>query len=107
MRFEASSEWLSMVGMKSVAFAFLVSLAVAGNAAAQPPQPPAQQAPLEKPVFVPEVGQAGKDVVWVPTPQLVVEKMLDVAKVTKDDYVIDLGSGDGRNVIAAAKRGAR
>jgi len=57
--------------------------------------------------FVPQVGQEGKDVVWVPTPQELVEKMLDMAKVTPQDYVIDLGSGDGRNVIAAAKRGAR
>ena len=55
----------------------------------------------------PYVGQPGKDVIWVPTPEALVEKMLDMAKVTKNDYVIDLGSGDGRNVIAAAKRGAR
>ena len=60
----------------------------------------------EKP-YEPVVGQAGKDVVWVPTPFSLVEKMLDLAKVTPQDYVIDLGSGDGRNVIAAAKRGAR
>ncbi|MDP2390891.1 MAG: methyltransferase domain-containing protein [Acidobacteriota bacterium] len=57
--------------------------------------------------FEPQVGQAGKDVVWVPTPQAVVDKMLDMAKVTKDDFVMDLGSGDGRTVITAAKRGAR
>src|SRR3989338_2841151 len=57
--------------------------------------------------FVPQVGQEGKDVVWVPTPQELVEKMLDMAKVTPQDYVIDLGSGDGRTVITAAKRGAR
>lgn len=57
--------------------------------------------------FQPEVGQAGKDVVWVPTPPELVEQMLDLANVTSDDFVIDLGSGDGRNVIAAAKRGAR
>lgn len=56
--------------------------------------------------FRPEVGQAGKDVVWVPTPPVLVEKMLDVAKVTPQDFVMDLGSGDGRNIIAAAKRGA-
>jgi SAM-dependent methyltransferase len=55
----------------------------------------------------PYVGQPGKDVVWVPTPYTLVEKMLDMARVTPQDYVIDLGSGDGRNVIAAAKRGAR
>jgi precorrin-6B methylase 2 len=57
--------------------------------------------------FVPEVGQAGKDVVWVPTPPEMVEKMLDLAEVTPQDFVMDLGSGDGRNVIGAAKRGAR
>ena len=57
--------------------------------------------------FEPQVGQAGKDVVWVPTPQAVVDKMLDMAKVTKSDVVMDLGSGDGRTVITAAKRGAR
>src|SRR5262245_21410924 len=57
--------------------------------------------------YEPKVGQAGKDVVWVPSPESTVEKMLDVAKVTPRDFVVDLGSGDGRNVIAAAKRGAR
>ena len=51
--------------------------------------------------------QLGKDVVWVGNPEAMVQKMLDVAGVTPQDYVIDLGSGDGRNVIAAAKRGAR
>jgi precorrin-6B methylase 2 len=57
--------------------------------------------------FEPVPGQAGKDVVWVPTPPELVEKMLDLAKVTPQDFVMDLGSGDGRNIIAAAKRGAR
>lgn len=57
--------------------------------------------------FQPQVGQGGKDVVWVPTPQALVEKMLDMAKVTPQDFVMDLGSGDGRTVITAAKRGAR
>lgn len=57
--------------------------------------------------YEPEVGQAGKDVVWVPTPQVLVDKMLDMAKVTPQDFVMDLGSGDGRTVITAAKRGAR
>ena len=55
----------------------------------------------------PVLGQPGKDVVWIPSPNDMVEKMLDMAKVTPDDLVVDLGSGDGRNVIAAAKRGAR
>ena len=57
--------------------------------------------------FTPAVGQPGKDVVWVPSPQTLVDRMLDMAKVTAQDYVIDLGSGDGRTVITAAKRGAR
>jgi SAM-dependent methyltransferase len=57
--------------------------------------------------YQPSVGQEGKDVIWVPTPQALVDKMLDLAKVTAKDYVIDLGSGDGRTVITAAKRGAK
>ncbi len=57
--------------------------------------------------YVPEVGQQGKDVVWVPTPQELVDTMLAIAKVTPADFVMDLGSGDGRTVISAAKRGAK
>jgi len=57
--------------------------------------------------YQPQVGQEGKDVIWVPTPQELVDKMLDMGKVTSKDYVIDLGSGDGRTVITAAKRGAK
>jgi precorrin-6B methylase 2 len=64
------------------------------------------QATQTKP-FEPTVGQAGKDVVWVPTPQPLVERMLDLAKVTPQDFLMDLGSGDGRTVITAAKRGLR
>ena len=56
--------------------------------------------------FVPYSGQDGKDVVWVPTPQALVDAMLGLAKITSSDYLIDLGSGDGRTVITAAKRGA-
>ncbi|MDQ3486720.1 MAG: class I SAM-dependent methyltransferase [Acidobacteriota bacterium] len=59
-----------------------------------------------KPKFEPQSGQAGKDVVWVPTPQVLVNKMLSMAKVTPQDVVMDLGSGDGRTVISAAKLGA-
>ncbi len=57
--------------------------------------------------FEPRVGQAGKDVVWVPTPQALVDMMLEMAKATPSDYLMDLGSGDGRTVITAAKRGIR
>jgi len=67
----------------------------------------AQQAPAESKEYVPQVGQSGKDVVWVPTPEALVERMLKLAGVGPKDYVIDLGSGDGRTVIAAAKIGAR
>lgn len=77
--------------------ALLVVALAAGSAAAQETLTP----------FEPRVGQAGKDVVWVPSDQQVVEKMLDLAQITPQDFVMDLGSGDGRNVIAAAKRGAR
>lgn len=79
-------------------FTPLLMLVFGANlAAAQTPATP----------YEPKVGQAGKDVVWVPTPQELVETMLDMAEVGPDDFVIDLGSGDGRNVIAAARRGAR
>lgn len=57
--------------------------------------------------YEPSLGQGGKDVIWVPTPEGLVEAMLDMAKLTPEDYLIDLGSGDGRIVIAAAKRGAK
>ena len=65
------------------------------------------QATKEAPsAYQPMVGQEGKDVVWVPTPQALVDKMLDMAKLTPKDTLMDLGSGDGRTVITAAKRGA-
>src|ERR1051325_25691 len=64
-------------------------------------------AQTQAPTYEPSVGQEGKDVVWVPTPQSLVNKMLDMAKLTPNDFHMDLGSGDGRTVITAAKRGAR
>ena len=58
--------------------------------------------------YEPQVGQAGKDVIWVPTPDEVVQRMLRMAQVTANDYVVDLGAGDGKIAIAAAKTmGAR
>jgi SAM-dependent methyltransferase len=66
---------------------------------------PASAQQVTKP-FEPVSGQAGKDVVWVPTSPALVDLMMKVAKVTRDDFVMDLGSGDGRNIIAAAKLGA-
>ena len=72
----------------------LLLLANNGCAQVQPAQTDYQPRPF----------QEGKDVVWLPTPQPVVEKMLEIAKVTPKDFVIDLGSGDGRTVITAAKK---
>jgi hypothetical protein len=86
----------------SAALALLLVLTLAPPAMAQ-----AQPETQTKESYEPEVGQAGKDVVWVPTSQALVEKMLDIAKVTPQDYLIDLGSGDGRTVITAAKRGLK
>lgn len=57
--------------------------------------------------YKPELDQPGRDVIWVPTPEALAHVMLDLAKVTAGDYLIDLGSGDGRLVILAAKRGAQ
>jgi len=86
--------------VRSTSLAMLISLGAAGAfAQAQPASPPGG--------YEPSVGQEGKDVVWVPTPQALVDKMLAMAKVTPGDYLIDLGSGDGRTVITAAKRGVR
>jgi len=79
---------------------FLGIVLLAATAAFAQSQPGTQQ-------FEPYEGQPGKDVVWVPTAGTLVDTMLDLAKVTPQDYLIDLGSGDGRLVIAAAKRGAR
>ena len=78
-------------------FAVLLA-ACSALAFAQPQKAPAAYEPAE--------GQEGKDVVWVPTSQALVDKMLDMARVTSRDFVIDLGSGDGRTVITAARRGA-
>ena len=86
----------------SPAMRFALAILVAASSAlafAQAQNPPA--------AYEPSVGQEGKDVVWVPTPQALVDKMLDMAKVTPADFVMDLGSGDGRTVITAAKRGVR
>ena len=79
--------------MRAVALVLLAALAAPAFAQTQ--------------AYQPQPFQAGKDVVWVPTPQALVDKLLDLAQVTKDDIVMDLGSGDGRTVITAAKRGAR
>ena len=86
--------------LRRVVFAsFLSVFAAAAIGQTQPPKKDAE--------FKPSVGQEGKDVVWVPTSQALVNRMLDMAKVTSSDVLYDLGSGDGRTVITAAKRGAK
>lgn len=92
------------VGFLVLAAAIVIARPAAPSAAAQQPQQSQQTGAGQ---YEPRVGQPGKDVVWVPTPEEMVERMLDLGGVTERDVVIDLGSGDGRNVIAAAKRGAR
>lgn len=86
--------------MRALAAALLAAAALAGSAHA------AQSA--DGGAYQPSVGQEGKDVIWVPTPQALVERMLTIANVKPTDFVVDLGSGDGRTVITAAKKfGAR
>lgn len=80
------------------AFSFASAALVVCNAQAQPKS----RADCES-AYKPQVGQSGKDVVWVPTPDELVDRMLKMAKVTAQDYVIDLGAGDGKIAIAAAK----
>ncbi|QEI07845.1 class I SAM-dependent methyltransferase [Pigmentiphaga aceris] len=84
---------------KSVIAIALCTLAASGSAWAQ-------SAATDTSTYKPTVGQAGKDVVWVPTAQTLVDRILDMAKLTPEDKLVDLGSGDGRTVITAAKRGA-
>jgi hypothetical protein len=95
--------------MSSTISVLALILAVSVGVSAAPSPQSAQTKPDQtKPEqYKPQIGQPGKDAVWVPTTPAMVEKMLDVAHVTPADFVMDLGSGDGRMVIAAAKRGAR
>ncbi|TAK52049.1 MAG: class I SAM-dependent methyltransferase [Betaproteobacteria bacterium] len=87
-----------MTALARLLVALAAALALALPAAAQPRDKD----------YEPQVGQAGKDVIWVPTPDAVVERMLRMAQVTAADYVVDLGAGDGKIAIAAAKKfGAR
>ena len=85
----------------------LSSVTAAAQQAAPQTKPQGQtESQAEQKPFEPVSGQSGKDVVWVPTPQPTVDKMLELAKVTPRDFVMDLGSGDGITVITAAKKGA-
>jgi SAM-dependent methyltransferase len=89
-------------GLRAALAALLLALA-ASTLAQSPPSDTLKKQPYE-----PSIGQAGKDVIWVPTPDKVVERMLQMAQTTPQDLVVDLGSGDGKIVIVAAQRfGAR
>jgi len=81
---------------RSIALAFALALAAISAFA---------QSTLEygDEIYKPSMGQAGKDVIWIPTPPALITALLRAAKVTKDDLVYDLGAGDGRIPIAAAK----
>lgn len=91
--------------LMALATAMALSLAYAAVAIAQPAAAKSAGKTDSNGEYVPDVGQDGKDVIWVPTPQTLVDKMLDMAKVTPQDRLMDLGSGDGRTVITAAQRG--
>jgi len=80
----------------------LLRAAAAAPVLALPALSRAQQAPAST-SFVPQVGQQGKDVIWVPTPDALVDRMLRMAQVTPNDFVVDLGAGDGKIAIAAAR----
>jgi len=86
---------LALAAICAAAAAAAICAGAAGAVLAQTPAP------------APRVGQPGKDVLWVPSPKAMVDAMLEMAKVTSSDVVMDLGSGDGRLVIAAARRGAQ
>lgn len=85
-------------------FAFLSLLLALGLAPASTGIAQEQDVPG---VYKPMPHMPGRDVPWVPTPQVLIDKMLDMARLTRQDVVVDLGSGDGRTVIAAARRGSR
>ena len=85
---------LLVLVLPALVLSVFASISVAQDQAAWPSQP--------------QVGQPGKDVVWVPTPYRLIERMLQMADTTSKDVVVDLGSGDGRIPITAAKKfGAR
>ncbi|MCC5637781.1 class I SAM-dependent methyltransferase [Nostoc sp. CHAB 5844] len=67
-------------------------------------QPPVLTAQTEAPTTTTQPQERPGDVPYVPTPQPVVDAMLKVAKVNKNDVLYDLGSGDGRIVITAAQK---
>jgi hypothetical protein len=100
---------MNMVLLRKLALASCIAVLLTSAAATAFGQthPTANKIESAKPPYTPRSGQSGKDVIWLPTPQALVDRMLDMARLTKDDYLVDLGSGDGRTVITAARRGIR
>jgi SAM-dependent methyltransferase len=95
MHFIRRAACISAAALLATSFAYTPAFAADKGAETKPGE------------FQPQVGQEGKDVIWVPTPQSLVDRMLDMAKLTPKDIHYDLGSGDGRTVITAAKRGTQ
>src|SRR6195256_3714325 len=88
------SRWRAAPLLAVVALSFALTLSV----------PAGGQPAAATKDFTPSVGQEGKDVIWVPTPQSLVDRMLQMADTKPTDFVVDLGAGDGRTVITAAKK---
>ncbi|MDO5623494.1 MAG: methyltransferase domain-containing protein [Pseudomonadota bacterium] len=82
-------------------------MALGGLLAAPAAWGQASGAPAADGAYEPKRGQSGKDVIWIPTPDALVDRMLRLGQLTPQDFVMDLGSGDGKIVIAAALQGAR
>ncbi len=91
---------------KSLLAAALFAFTASGPLSAQTPAPANTPETTTEEEYTPSLGQQGKDVIWLPTSQALVDQMLDMANLTAEDRLVDLGSGDGRLVITAAKRGA-
>ena len=85
------------LALPTLALAALVAVATLASAQTAPPSSPGDDS------YRPRFGQSGKDVVWIPTPDALVQRMLQAAKVTDRDLVYDLGAGDGKIPIAAAR----
>ena len=83
----------NVIGSRHLMLAALACFAALGSAWADPCKD-----------LAPTRGQSGKDVIWIPTPEPLIDKMLTAAKVTAQDRVFDLGAGDGIIAITAARK---
>lgn len=102
-----SQSFARSLALSCLAMTVSLSAPLANGTSSKPAQATKSAQSKQEPDYVPQPGQEGKDVIWLPTAQSLVDKMLELGSVTANDFVIDLGSGDGRTVITAAKRGAK